>query len=268
VAKGGYEKQRLRQKREAEKRARKKAQRNRLILQWSIGAAVLIGIGLILLFTLTGGKSSLAKPGTSSSPSVTPSPVPGCTLPNGKEPSGKQFKKAPAMTIDTSKTYIVKMNTTCGPITWQLDAKRAPATVNNIVFLVKQHFYDNTIFHRVQNEATFAIVQGGDPTGTGSGGPGYQYKGEKPAKGSKYLRGTLAIANSGSLSTNGSQFFIVVKDWPDLPLDYTIFGKVTGTDSFATLDRMITAQGTEIQGGLGTTPVPSIEILTATVSAK
>ena len=263
MAKGGYERHRIKAKRDAERHARKKAHRNRLIMQWSIGAVVVVGIGLILLFTLTGGgKGTLAK----SSTSATPSPVPGCSQPNGLEPSGKQFKKAPAMTIDKSKTYTVKLTTTCGPITWKLDPKIAPATVNNIVFLVKQKFYDNTIFHRVQNEATFAIVQGGDPLGTGSGGPGYQYKGEKPKAGSKYKRGTLAIANSGSLDTNGSQFFVVVHDWPDLPLAYTIFGTVTGADSFATLDRMITAQGTPLPNGLGTSPSPAIQILTATVT--
>jgi cyclophilin family peptidyl-prolyl cis-trans isomerase len=234
-------------------------------MQWGIGAAVLVGIGLILLFTLTGGgKKSLAK----SSSSPTPSPIPGCSLPNGLEPNGKQFKTGPKTTIDKAKIYTVKLETTCGPVTWQLDAKKAPATVNNIVFLVKQHFYDNTIFHRVQNETSFAIVQGGDPLGNGQGGPGYQYNGETPAKGSKYLRGTLAMANSGGPNTNGSQFFIVVHDWPDLPLNYTIFGKVVGTDSFATLDRMITATGSDIGQGLGIHPSPDIEILKATVTVK
>jgi peptidyl-prolyl cis-trans isomerase B (cyclophilin B) len=265
VAKGGYEKHRIKAKRQAERHARKRAHRNKLILQWGIGAAVLVGIGLILLFTLTGGnKSPVAK----STPTPTPSPIAGCTLPNGKEPNGKQFKKAPAMTIDKTKTYTVKLTTTCGPITWQLDAKNAPATTNNIVFLVKQHFYDNTIFHRVQNETSFAIVQGGDPLGNGQGSPGYSYKGEKPAKGSKYVRGTLAMANSGSLSSNGSQFFIVVHDWPDLPLNYSIFGKVIVKDSFATLDRMITATGSDLGNGLGIHPQPDIEILKATVTVK
>jgi peptidyl-prolyl cis-trans isomerase B (cyclophilin B) len=270
VAKGGYERHRIKQKRLAERHARKKAQRNKLILQWSIGAAVLVGVGLILLFTLTGGKAKpVAKASTTPSPTASPSPIPGCSLPNGKSPSGKQFKKAPAMTIDTSKTYTVKLTTTCGPITWKLDAKNAPATTNNIVFLVKQHFYDNTIFHRVQNvPGSFAIVQGGDPTGTGSGSPGYSYKGEKPKSGSKYVRGTLAMANSGSLDTNGSQFFMVVQNWPDLPLNYTIFGKVIETDSFATLDRMITATGSDLGNGLGISPAPQIQILKATVTVS
>ena len=100
------------------------------------------------------------------------------------------------MTIDKKKTYIVTVKTTCGTIVWKLDAKLAPTTVNNIVFLVKNHFYDNTIFHRVQVDPTFAIVQGGDPTGTGSGNPGYEYQGESPPTTEKYPRGTLAMASS------------------------------------------------------------------------
>jgi len=290
VAKGGYQRQRLQQKKDAERRARKRARRRKMAGQWAIGIAVLALLGTVLGVTLTGGKKKpLANPSASPSASITPSPSPtpyylirGCTKPSTAKPSGKQFKKAPAMTIDKTKTYIVTMKTTCGTMTWKLDPKIAPVTVNNIVFLVKQHFYDNTIFHRIQvvsaaeaaagGGSPYAIVQGGDPTGTGSGGPGYSYKGESPPKGEKYSRGTLAIANSGSLSTDGSQFFAVVQSWPTLPPQYTVFGTVTGAASFATLDRMIKAQGADIpdgQGGsLGITPNPSIKIISATVTVQ
>ncbi|MGZ4128218.1 MAG: peptidylprolyl isomerase, partial [Actinomycetota bacterium] len=264
---------------------RKRARRNKTFIQWTVGFVVLALIGTVAGLAAFGGKKkSTASPSTSPSVSASPSPapsylIPGCKLPSAAKPNNKQFSKAPAMTIDKTKTYIVTMTTTCGTMQWTLDAKAAPATVNNIVFLVKNHFYDNTIFHRVQvvtaDEAAasgsggpFAIVQGGDPTGTGSGSPGYSYQGETPAAGSKYLRGTLAMANSGSLSSNGSQFFVVVQDWLDLPLKYTIFGKVTGSASFATLDRMIKAQGSDLGNGLGISPNPPIKIISATVTVQ
>lgn len=291
MAKGGYQRQRLQQKKDAERKARKRARRNKVAAQWAIGIAVLALLGTVLGVTLTGGKKKpLANPSASPSASITPSPsptpyylIPGCTKPSSAKPNGKQFKKAPPMTIDKTKTYIVTMKTTCGTMTWKLDPKIAPVTVNNIVFLVKQHFYDNTIIHRVNvvtaaqaaaqpGASPYAIIQGGDPTGTGRGGPGYSYTGESPPKGEKYPRGTLAIANSGSLSTDGSQFFAVVQSWPTLPPQYTVFGTVTGAPSFVTLDRMIKAQGADIpdgQGGsLGVSPNPQIKIISATVTVQ
>jgi len=283
VAKGGYQRQRLQQKKEAERRARKRARRNRVFMQWAIGVVVLALLATILSLTLAGGKKRTAATSPTPTASVSPSPtpsylIPGCSKPSSAKPNGKQFKKAPAMTIDKTKTYIVTIKTTCGPMTWKLDPKIAPVTVNSIVFLVKQNFYDNTIFHRVQvvtaaeaaasGGGPFAIVQGGDPTGTGSGGPGYKYTGESPPKGEKYPRGTLALANSGSLSTDGSQFFVVVQDWPTLPPQYTVFGTVTGAASFKTLDRMLNAQGSELGQGLGISPNPQIKIISATVTVQ
>jgi peptidyl-prolyl cis-trans isomerase B (cyclophilin B) len=290
VAKGGYQRQRLQQKKDAERKARKRARRKKVAAQWAIGIAVLALLGTVLGVTLTGGKKKpLANPSASPSASITPSPsptpyylIPGCTKPSSAKPNGKQFSKAPPMTIDKTKTYIVTMKTTCGTLTWKLDPKIAPVAVNNIVFLVKQHFYDNVIFHRVQNITPadvaaqgggdpYAIVQGGDPKGTGTGGPGYSYTGEAPPKGEKYPRGTIALANSGSLSTDGSQFFIVDRDWPSLGTSggqYTVLGNVTGSESFATLDRMVKAKGADLGQGLGTSPNPQIKIISATVSVQ
>jgi peptidyl-prolyl cis-trans isomerase B (cyclophilin B) len=284
VAKGGYQRQRLQAKKEAERKARKRARRQKVAAQWVIGIMVLALIGTVVGLAAFGGKKKVAAtPSATPSPSPSPTPsylIPGCTQPNSAKPNGKQFKKAPATTIDKTKAYIVTMKTTCGTMTWKLDPKIAPITVNNIVFLVKQHFYDNTVFHRVQvvtaaeaaanpsGGGAFAIVQGGDPTGTGSGGPGYSYTGESPPKGEKYPRGTLAIANSGSLSTDGSQFFAVVQSWPTLPPQYTVFGTVTGAASFATLDRMLKAQGAPLGQGLGISPNPAIKIISATVAVQ
>ena len=288
MAKGGYQRQRLQAKKDAERRARKRARRNKVLLQWGIGVAVLALLGTVLGITLTGGKKPAAGPTTSPTPTVTPTPsptpyylIPGCTKPSSAKPNGKQFSKAPAMTIDKTKTYIVTMKTTCGTMTWKLDPKIAPVAVNNIVFLIKQKFYDNVIFHRVQNvtaaEATaqggdpYAIVQGGDPLGTGTGGPGYSYTGEAPPKGEKYSRGTIALANSGSLSSDGSQFFVVDRDWPSLAASggqYTVIGTLTGAASFATLDRMVKAQGADLGNGLGISPNPQIKIISVTVTVQ
>ena len=114
----------------------------------------------------------------------------------------------------------VTLHTNQGDIVLELDEDNAPATVNNFTTYVKDGFYDGTVFHRVIPNF---MIQGGDPTGTGTGGPGYKFNNE-PVK-RKYDRGILAMANAGR-NTNGSQFFIMHADYP-LPPDYTIFGKLT-----------------------------------------
>ena len=125
----------------------------------------------------------------------------------------------PALTIDQNKTYTAILHTSEGDITVALAAKATPITVNNFVTLAKKAFYNGTIFHRVIKDF---MIQGGDPTGTGSGGPGYQFA-DEPFTG-EYTRGTLAMANAGP-NTNGSQFFIMHADVP-LSKDYVIFGHV------------------------------------------
>ena len=124
------------------------------------------------------------------------------------------------MTVDPAKTYTATIETNQGTMTAELFVEDAPMTVNNFVFLANEGFYDGTIFHRVIEGF---MIQGGDPTGTGSGGPGYKFNNE-PVK-RKYDRGILAMANAGR-NTNGSQFFIMHVDYGLSP-DYTIFGKLT-----------------------------------------
>ena len=128
------------------------------------------------------------------------------------------------MSIDPSKKYSATFETSRGSITCELFPDVAPNTVNNFVFLAKDGFYDGTVFHRVIPDF---MVQGGDPTGTGRGGPGYKFKDElTPGKYKKHQRGSLSMANAGP-NTNGSQFFIthVVTDWLDGK--HTVFGQVT-----------------------------------------
>jgi len=131
------------------------------------------------------------------------------------------YSSPPDMVIDLSRTYAVTLHTNHGDIEVEFDAVRSPLTVNNFVFLAREGFYDGVIFHRVIPNF---MIQGGDPTGTGRGGPGYKFRDELEGEGS-YERGTVAMANAGP-NTNGSQFFIMHRDY-GLPHSYSIFGKVT-----------------------------------------
>lgn len=134
----------------------------------------------------------------------------------------KQYDSAPDLTIDLDKSYSAVIHTTAGDIAVSLYASDAPLTVNNWLFLADDGFYDDVIFHRVIKGF---MIQGGDPTGTGRGGPGYQFRDELGHSKSSYTRGTLAMANAGP-NTNGSQFFIMHADY-GLPNQYSIFGEVT-----------------------------------------
>ena len=134
----------------------------------------------------------------------------------------KQWKSPPEMEIDQSKPYRATLHTTKGDVTVELLTGDAPKTVNNFVFLARQGFYDGTPFHRIIKGF---MIQGGDPTGTGTGGPGYRFADEKVRRG--YERGIVAMANAGP-NTNGSQFFICHgANSEGLPPNYTIFGRVT-----------------------------------------
>lgn len=146
-----------------------------------------------------------------------------CPPEGGVEEPVQTFDAAPPMCIDESKTYTAVMTTDAGDITIELDAEKAPATVNNFVVLSRYGFYEGVTFHRVI--PTF-MIQGGDPTGQGNGGPGYQFDDELPGAG-EYEVGSIAMANAGP-DTNGSQFFIVTGDaGVGLPPKYNLFGKVT-----------------------------------------
>jgi cyclophilin family peptidyl-prolyl cis-trans isomerase len=134
----------------------------------------------------------------------------------------EQWSSPPAMTIDPAKQYFATIKTEKGDIRIQLFADKVPNTVNNFVFLARQHFYDNTVFHRVL--AGF-MAQGGDPTGTGSGGPGYKFADEFDATLKHDSAGILSMANAGK-NTNGSQFFITYAPQPHLDGYHAVFGKV------------------------------------------
>ncbi|MBQ90437.1 MAG: peptidylprolyl isomerase [Acidimicrobiaceae bacterium] len=159
------------------------------------------------------------------------------------------------MEIDADTTYVAEMVTSMGSMTIHLDPARAPKTVNNFVFLARQGYYDGVIFHRVINGF---VAQGGDPTGTGRGGPGYQFEDELPAPG-RYELGSLAMANAGP-NTNGSQFFIITgPSGVGLPPQYSLFGQVVkGLDVADAMQQVAT--------GPGDRPLEDIVIESVTIS--
>jgi len=156
----------------------------------------------------------------------------------------------------TPKNPIVTLHTSAGDITLALDSQNTPITTNNFLTLAQKGFYDKTIFHRV---ISGFMVQGGNPKGDGTGGPGYQFN-DEPITG-EYKRGTVAMANAGP-NTNGSQFFIMHADYA-LPKNYVIFGQVTaGLD---VVDKIATAPVTRSRSGENSQPVNPVIIESATV---
>jgi cyclophilin family peptidyl-prolyl cis-trans isomerase len=159
---------------------------------------------------------------------------------DGSAPKAQKFSDTPEMGIDPAKRYTATMDTSLGTIVIALDAVKAPKTVNNFVFLALHHYYDGVIFHRIIGGF---MCQGGDPTGTGRGGPGYQFADELPKAG-QYEVGSIAMANAGP-NTNGSQFFIVSgPDGVRLPPSYSLFGKVVkGTEVVEAMQNVPTGRG-------------------------
>jgi cyclophilin family peptidyl-prolyl cis-trans isomerase len=229
--------------RRRQERLRKRRQR---ILATAIGVAVAVGGMGYGLFALTrgGGTETAASPTPTPTPTSSVSPSPAAVACGGQVPAAasKQkptFDQAPELTLDQNKHYTATIVTSCGTIELELFAREAPIAVNNFVFLTKKRFYNGLIFHRVVKDF---VDQGGDPEGTGSGGPGYQFKDELDND-LTYEPGTLAMANSGP-DTNGSQFFIVASENGAQQLEklYTIFGKVTkGLDVVQTINNLPTS---------------------------
>ncbi len=133
-----------------------------------------------------------------------------------------EYSQPPEMQIDVDRTYRVTIETEIGDIEIELYPEYAPKTVNNFVFLAKEGFYDGVIFHRVISDF---MIQGGDPTGTGRGGPGYRFEDEFKDNPLKHDTGVISMANAGP-DTNGSQFFITHSPQPHLNGRHTVFGKV------------------------------------------
>ncbi|MFI6984673.1 peptidylprolyl isomerase [Embleya sp. NPDC050154] len=249
----------------------RRRRRNQVIA--AVAAVVVVAGGGAWLAVAAGDdddkKTTNASDTPSTQPSAPQSPAPEpkpktCAAPAPGEPTKEQFPTEPAMSIDTNAAYTMTLKTTCGEVKVALEAKKAPHTVNSFAFLAGKKFFDHTKCHRLTTGG-LAVLQCGDPTGTGTGGPGYKFVDENlgtagPDGSAAYPAGTVAMANSGP-GTNGSQFFLVTAD-SKLPPNYTPFGKVTaGMDVLA----KIAAAGTE-DGGSDGAPRENVVLDSVTVA--
>ena len=180
-----------------------------------------------------------------------------CAPSDGSATQTREFSDAPQLCIDPTKTYTAEVETNEGSFTIELDPTRAPGTVNNFVNLARYKYFDDTECHRAIPNF---VVQCGDPTATGTGGPGYSFADELPDSG-EYQIGSIAMANSGP-NTNGSQFFVITgSDGAALPPNYTLFGQVTdGLDVVAVLDSLGNSSNN------GVPPLGEIRIVSVTVT--
>ncbi len=190
----------------------------------------------------------------------------GCTTPPALQAKPKQFTEVPSKATAAGKTFVATVKTTCGDITFELDGTKAPQTVASFVNLAKNGYWAPSPCHRVTTQGIY-VLQCGDPTGTGSGGPGYTFGIENAPKDGKYPTGSLAMARTSDPNSNGGQFFITYKE-TQLPTDgggYTIFGKVTkGLD----IVEKIAANKALPPSPQDGTPVSPISILSVSVTEK
>lgn len=248
---------RAKAERQHERRSAKNARRRRTqqIIGVVVGLAVVVGA--VVWFGLGRSAETVADdtnptPAPTAEPTTQPTaptptgtgqPVAGCTPPPEVRPDDLSFPEGPEQVIDPGTSYTLDLATNCGPITIATLPEAAPETVNSMVFLTQQGYFDLTACHRLTTEGIF-VLQCGDPAGNGTGGPGYAVPDENlPADGSdNYPAGTVAMANAGP-GTAGSQFFIVYSD-TTLPPSYTIWGEVT-----AGLDQVLAIAEAGVSGG-------------------
>jgi peptidyl-prolyl cis-trans isomerase B (cyclophilin B) len=209
-------------------------------------------VAFALLLAACGGGSKQA------APSATTTDANGCIA--VEQPSaGARTEPKPKNALDPAKTYRVAFHTNCGDFTIQLAVKTSPATAASFASLVRKGFFDHTVFHRI---VPGFVVQGGDPSGTGAGGPGYTVV-DKPPPGTQYVHGLVAMAKTGSdpPGTSGSQFFVVTTANAQLPPDYAVLGRVV--EGLPVVDK-IGQLGDPSSGGAGT-PIEVVEIEKATL---
>jgi peptidyl-prolyl cis-trans isomerase B (cyclophilin B) len=194
--------------------------------------AIVLGIaaiaGIVILIVNSGGDDGGK------------SKVAGCEKVSAPQPKNVSKRKAPTLKLDGSKTYLATVDTSCGTFVIKLDPKQAPRTGGSFVTLARDGFYDGLGFHRI---APGFVIQGGDPAGNGSGGPGYKIR-ERPPSDVVYSEGTVAMAKAGPepAGTSGSQFFVVTGNNANLPPDYALLGRVTkGLDAVQRIEQLGTS---------------------------
>ena len=270
--------ERLRARREAE---RQRARRRRALLTYGTLAVVVVVAAVAGGLWLTGdddtpagaaattaaGAATTAPPAQFNDARAGAPTAPAQVACGGRIPpkvDRPTFAKPPTTKVDPDKTYLATFQTSCGDFTVRLDPRKAPVTTANFVFLAGRKFYDSTWFHRiVPASAGIAVIQGGDPEGSGHGGPGYAIKDELPSSAATYKQYSVAMANSGP-NSGGSQFFINFEDnSKGLQPNYSVFGQVVeGTDVVDKIAKV------PVGGPQGDTPAQSVWIEKLTVKAS
>jgi peptidyl-prolyl cis-trans isomerase B (cyclophilin B) len=272
--------ERLRARREAE---RQRARRRRALLTYG-GLALVVVVAAVaggLWLTNDDDKAPAAAAATTAAGATTTAPAsqfndaragaptaPAQVACGGKIPAKVKhptFAKPPTTKVDPDKTYLAAVQTSCGDFTVKLDPRKAPITTANFVFLAGKKFYDSTWFHRIVpgGAAGIAVIQGGDPEGSGRGGPGYAIKDELPSSPAAYKKYSVAMANSGP-DSGGSQFFINFQDnSKGLQANYSVFGEVT--DGRDVIDKIAKVP---VGGQSGDTPTQSVWIEKLTVKTS
>ena len=260
------------------RRAARAARRRRIAVITSVSVVVLVLVGVVALSTVGrggGDPEPAADPAASAAPPAGAEPAAGpvtCAYP-AEGDAAKANQPPPGENIANDGTVSVALDTSAGPIGLTLDRAQAACTVNSVASLARQGYYDGTVCHRLTTGEGLKVLQCGDPTGTGTGGPGYTIPDEpptnlapSPAGGGTvtYPRGTLAMAKTAQPNSGGSQFFLVYAD-STLPPDYTVFGTVDEA-GLATLDAVAAAGSDEANGPGDGTPTTPVEIRTATVT--
>jgi cyclophilin family peptidyl-prolyl cis-trans isomerase len=206
---------------------------------------LLLLLALALALAACGGGDDKAEATATPEPAAAAAePAPGCKKEAPPDPKGEQEIAKPTAKLDPAKKYVATVTTNCGAFEITLDVKRAPKTAASVAHLIREGFYDGTIFHRI---VPGFVIQGGDPLGNGQGGPGYSVE-EAPPSDLQYLRGIVAMAKTGAepSGTSGSQFFVVTGEDAGLPPDYALVGRVTaGQDVVDTIGTVETDPATE-----------------------
>jgi len=197
--------------------------------------------GLVLALAACGGGEGEPE-ATTEAGATTSEPAGPCETVDAPQPKADGGETAPTLPLDTAKTWDLVVETSCGSFTIRLDLERAPKTAASLVSLAQNGFFDGTTFHRV---VPGFVIQGGDPTGTGTGGPGYQTV-DVPPPGSAYTEGVVAMAKAGfeAPGTSGSQFFVVTGADIGLPAEYAVVGEVTeGLETVKAIDALGVGDG-------------------------
>ena len=215
--------------------------------------AGLLVLSLALLLAACGGNGD---DGDAAGTTTTTATASGCESVEAPAPRDAPTLTAPKGTLDPGKTWSLTFETSCGDFTVELDPSLAPEATNSLVFLAREGYFDDTVFHRI---VPGFVIQGGDPTQTGAGGPGYATL-DVPPGAARYTKGTVAMAKSGlePAGTAGSQFFVVTADGVNLPAEYAIVGRVSqGMDVVERIGEL---------GDAEQKPTQPVVVRTATVS--